>query len=325
LQCRMTIGQFRPGGQGTPAQPVEGHTLEHLPGTVDTSVIIPSYNRPEQLAACLEAVVAQEDDAPFEVVVVDDGSRVPLADVCARFGDRVRCVRQENAGPAAARNRAVREARGAFLAFTDDDCRPRPGWLHALRRAHDGVVHRIVGGVIENGRPRDPFATASQDLADYLYDYYGAAEGTAPFFTTNNMGCMRAAFLDLGGFDEGFGRNGAEDRDFGMRWREAGRALILCPEAIIDHHHEMTLREFFRQHANYGRGAFHLHGVMRARGSPLPKVEPLSFYLNLVVWPVRKAGLRRVPSMVLMGLTQVAMVAGYAQARSRARRAVRDA
>jgi GT2 family glycosyltransferase len=292
-----------------------------MPGTVDTSVIIPSYNRPQQLAVCLEAVVAQQDDRPFEIVVVDDGSRMPLAEVCARFGDRVRCVRQDNAGPAAARNRAVREARGTFLAFTDDDCRPRPGWLAALRKAHAGEPRRIVGGVILNGRPYDPFATASQDLADYLYDYFGAAEGTAPFFTTNNMGCTRAAFLDLGGFDESFGRNGAEDRDFGMRWREAGRELILCPDAVVEHHHEMTLREFFRQHANYGRGAFHLHGVMRARGSTLPKVEPLRFYLELVAWPVRRNGVRRLPSTVLMGLTQVAMVAGYYQARVRARRA----
>jgi GT2 family glycosyltransferase len=292
-----------------------------MSGPVHTSVIIPSFNRPHQLAACLEAVVAQQDAYPFEVVVVDDGSRVPLADVCARFGDRVRCVRQENAGPAAARNRAVREARGGFLAFTDDDCRPRAGWLSALRVAHAGQSDRIVGGVIVNGRPRDPYATASQDLADYLYEYYGAAEGTAPFFTTNNMGCTREAFLDLGGFDESFGRNGAEDRDFGMRWREGGRELILCPDAIVDHHHEMTLREFFRQHANYGRGAFHLHGVMRARGSTLPKVEPLRFYLDLVAWPVRRKGVRHLPSTVLMGLTQVAMVAGYTQARHRARRA----
>lgn len=288
--------------------------------SVTTSVIIPSYNRPDQLASCLEAVVAQEDDAPFEVVVVDDGSREPLAETCARFGPAVRCVRQDNAGPAGARNRAVGEARGGFLAFTDDDCRPRPGWLRALRAAHGGVEDRIVGGVIENGRPEDPFATASQELADYLYEYYGAAEGSAPFFTTNNMACTRDAFLALGGFDETFGRAGAEDRDFGMRWRESGGSLILCRGAVVDHYHRMTLREFLRQHANYGRGAFHLHRVMRERGSHLPKVEPPGFYIGLVFRPVRAGGLRRLPSTVLMGLTQVAMVAGYAQARMRASR-----
>lgn len=293
--------------------------VNQIPPSIHSSVIIPSYNRPGQLAACLEAVVAQIDDLPFEVVVVDDGSHEPLARVCAGFGTRVRCIRQDNAGPAAARNRAVSAARGRFLAFTDDDCRPRAGWLKALRTAHAGVAHRIVGGVIVNGRPGDPFATASQDLADYLYDYFGATEGTAPFFTTNNMGCDRAAFLELGGFDESFGRNGAEDRDFGLRWREAGRALILCPDAVVDHHHEMTLREFFRQHANYGRGAFHLHNVMRARGSEMPQMEPPRFYVKLVTWPVRQHGVRRVFSIVLMALTQVAMIAGYFQARSRAR------
>ncbi len=287
--------------------------------SIHTSVIVPSFNRPESLSNCLAAVLAQRDDELFEVVVVDDGSRVPLAETCARFGPAVRCVRQENQGPAAARNRAVREARGTFLAFTDDDCRPRPGWLRALREGHSGVETRIVGGDIMNGLPDDPYATVSQALADFLYQYYGAKEGRAPFFTTNNMGCARKAFLNLGGFDESFGRYGAEDRDLGMRWREAGSNLILCPDAVVDHFHGMTLREFFRQHANYGRGAWHLHGVMRARNSELPKVEPFRFYRDLVFWPVRQGGFSKLSLTVLMGLTQVAMVAGYAQARRASR------
>ena len=283
-----------------------------------SSVVVPSHGRPEALRACLAALAAQ-DDADREVVVVDDGSPEPLAPVCAGLKG-VRCVRQANAGPAAARNRGAREARGAFLAFTDDDCRPRPDWLSALRRAWGGDARRMVGGRVVNGLPANPYASASQALCDYLYDYYGAASGKAPFFTTNNLGVAREALLAMGGFDEGFPLAAAEDRDLGLRWRDAGGTLAFAPEAVVDHHHALTLRRFWRQHANYGHGARALHRALDRRGSPQPKVEPPRFYAGLLAWPLRRRGLRGLGGAALMGLSQVAMVRGYARARAEERR-----
>ena len=71
-----------------------------------TAVVVPTYDRPEPLARCLAALV-RLDPAPDVIVVVDDGGRRPAAPVCARFGDRVRVIRQRNAGPGAARNAGV--------------------------------------------------------------------------------------------------------------------------------------------------------------------------------------------------------------------------
>ena len=283
-----------------------------------TSVVVPSFGRPAALRACLEALMAQ-DDPDREVVVVDDGSPDPLAPLCEGLPG-VRCVRQDNAGPAAARNRGAREARGAFLAFTDDDCRPRPGWLSALRRAWGGDPRRMVGGRVENGLPANPYAAASQALCDYLYDYYGAAGGEAPFFTTNNVGVAREGFERLGGFDESFPIAAAEDRDLGLRWRDGGGVLRFAPEAVVDHHHPLTLRRFLRQHANYGRGARHLHRALDRRNAEQPRVEPPRFYAGLVLWPMRRRGVRGLCGSVLMGLSQVAMVRGYARARAEERR-----
>ena len=283
-----------------------------------TTIVVPSYGRPESLRGCLAALAAQ-DEPDHEVVVVDDGSPEPLAPICADFAS-VRCVRQDNAGPAAARNHGAREARGSFLAFTDDDCRPRPDWLTALRRAWGGDERRMVGGRVLNGLPRNPYASASQALCDYLYDYYGAESGAAPFFTTNNCGVSRAGFHGLGGFDESFPLAAAEDRDLGMRWREAGGELAFAPEAVVDHHHALTLRRFFRQHANYGHGARHLHRALDARGVAQPKVEPARFYAGLLLWPVRRRGIRGLGGSALMMLSQVAMVRGYARARAEERR-----
>jgi glycosyltransferase involved in cell wall biosynthesis len=83
---------------------------------------IPTYNRARYLPGALESVFAQTF-ADYEVLVVDDGSTDETPELLAGYGDRIRVVRQENAGRSAARNRAVTEARGRYLSFLDSDDR----------------------------------------------------------------------------------------------------------------------------------------------------------------------------------------------------------
>ncbi len=290
--------------------------MPHGPGS---AVVVPSFNRPDRLRACLEALTRLEGPRP-EIVVVDDGSPAPLSEVCAGFGDRVRYLRQPNRGPAAARNAGVGATSAEFVAFTDDDCRPRPDWLLALLRAANGGTERspvggarrLVGGRVENALPANVYAAASQSLCDYLYDYFGAGTGEMPFFTSNNMGCDRATFERLGGFDESFPLAAAEDRDFGLRWRAAGGELVYAPDAVVGHGHALDLRRFWRQHMNYGRGARHLHRMMDRRGETRPKVEPMGFYAGLVLHPLRRPGRARLTQAVLLAISQLAMLRGYA-------------
>lgn len=284
----------------------------------DAAIIVPSYNRPEQLRRCLEALTRQ-DHPSYEVIIVDDGSAEPLAPVCEPFAPLVRCIRQQNTGPAAARNRGAASTSAAFIALTDDDCIARPNWLSALQAAHEGQAFRLVGGQVENGLPSDRYAAASQLLCDYLYDYFGAKSGTMPFFTSNNMALSRVDFEKLGGFDETFPLAAAEDREFGLRWRERGGESCYAADAVIDHFHAMTLRKFWRQHSNYGAGAHHLHRVLDGRSSVQPRREPLRFYLDLLTWPLRKRGLTGIGQSALMFLSQAAMVNGFARAARRAR------
>lgn len=100
----------------------------NAPGNPLVSVIIPAYNGLEYIGAAIESVLAQ-NYRPLEVIVVDDGSPVPIAAALAGFGSEVRCVRQENAGTAAARNRGLRESRGEFIALLDQDDLWLPGKL----------------------------------------------------------------------------------------------------------------------------------------------------------------------------------------------------
>jgi GT2 family glycosyltransferase len=202
------------------------------------SVVIPTYARPERLCGCLAALARQTMPADtFEIVVVDDGSHqpvVPPADTTPA-GPTIRIIRQPNAGPSAARNRGVQEARGELIALTDDDCLPTPNWLESLVTAHRQRPDALVGGITFNGLTDDVFATTSQMIIDLVYEHFNTDESSAYFLTSNNMLCSRAAYSELGGFDTSFPRAGAEDRDFCNRWRASGRLLRLIPTATLEH------------------------------------------------------------------------------------------
>ncbi|GAB5536312.1 MAG: hypothetical protein Rubg2KO_25610 [Rubricoccaceae bacterium] len=278
------------------------------------SVIVPTYNRPGPLRAALTALAALDYPRDqHEVIVVDDGSSEPLEDLVAPFQETapIRLLRQDNAGPAAARNAGAELATGTLLAFTDDDCSPTPGWLHALAEAHRRQPECLLGGQTLNALPDNVFSTASQLLIDYLYEYFAPQSGHAPLIASNNLALPAEDFRALGGFDEAFPLAAGEDRDLCARWHESGRLFAHVPEATLHHAHALTLRSFWRQHANYGRGARHYHHLRPHQTGLDP--EPLAFYTDLIRYPLRRARGPRAWSLVgLMAVSQIANALGYA-------------
>ena len=279
------------------------------------SIVIPSYGRPERLRACL-AALAEQDGGPYETIVVDDGSPQPLTPVCAEFGDWVKPVRQVNSGPAAARNKGVANALGDFVCFTDDDCLPAPGWVRALFAAQDGNPAKLVGGRVVNALLDNVYSETSQAISDYLYASHQPSSGDA-FFTTNNMGCARGNFLELGGFDETFRLPAGEDREFGERWGKHVGPLVFADNAVVKHFHDLTLAGFWKQQTNYGRGARHLRRLNSA--APAERSErgnfgKPSFYAGLMLHPLTLPGIglnRRLALTALTWLSQVAIARGY--------------
>ena len=283
------------------------------------TIIVPTFNRPDKLARCL-SYLAKLDGGPYRTIIVDDGSPQDLAPICDAYF-WVTLVRQENAGPGAARNTGARMAENAeLLVFTDDDCRPRTDWVQRLVAAQGGQPRLLVGGRVENALPGNVFSSASQSLCSFLYDYYHSHGSEMTFFTTNNMICRREDFLALGGFDTAFAV-ASEDRDFSLRWKSDGGTLAYEPEAVIDHAHDLSLATFWKQHSNYGKGARKLHTTMDRRDDDRPKIENFGFYLGMLTYPLRARLRRPFTQAFLVGLSQVAMVAGYAEAVREERRA----
>ena len=309
--------------QSRSAPPDQPEAMPDLPAL---SVVIPSFARPERLRLCLRALACTTYPRDrLEVLVVDDGSPQPVAEMLgdAASGLALRIMRQENQGPAVARNQGVRAASGEVIAFTDDDCLPDPDWLpHLARRVHQ-APDALVGGLVANALPDNVYAEASQELVDFLNEYFGANAGAAQFFTSNNIACRRDRFLEIGGFDESFPLAAGEDREFGIRWRERGGRLIFVPEALVGHAHALDLWRFWRQHSNYGRGARHLHRVRSSDGRGGPALERAAFYAGLVLHPLTSGAKRPILKSVLMVLSQLAMTAGYAGALRQERRASR--
>lgn len=279
------------------------------------SVIVPTYNRPLQLWRCLQAL--SESKYPldrFEVVVVDDGSTMPLWPVIAEFQAKlnIQFVTQLNRGPAAARNTGARLANGRFLAFTDDDCVPHPVWLRQLALFLDDHPEKMVGGYTKNGLPHNSFALASQLLIDFLYVYYNRTESRARFFTSNNFALAASQYWRVGGFDETLPLAAGEDREFCDRWLQQGLGMVYLPQAVVEHEHHMRPFSFWRQHFNYGRGAWLFHNARRQRVQGTIQLESPGFYLRLVGYPLLvgkgRRGLRL--TAMLIG-TQAANAAGF--------------
>jgi len=279
------------------------------------SVIVPTYRRTQQLAACLASLAKLEYPGDrFEVIVVDDGGGGVLDAVVGTVRDSlaVTLLRQSHVGPSGARNAGAKRAKGEYLVFTADDCMPAVNWLSTLAIRAAAEPDSAVGGAIINAFPDNHYSTATHLLIEYLYSYYNALPGAAQFFTPNNLAVPADCYHAIGGFNESFVRATGEDREFCDRLTRHGYRMLYAPEVIVTHAHPLTFRAFVRQHFNYGRGTFTYRAMQATLKAGQMSLEPMSFYFNLlkasrsVAWTKGKVRLT-----LLLGVSQVANAAGF--------------
>ncbi|QDE88366.1 glycosyl transferase [Myxococcus xanthus] len=164
------------------------------------SVIIPTYNRARLLEAALASVFAQEE-RDFEVLVVDDGSTDDTLETLARYGEQVRVLSQRNAGPGAARNLGIQEARGAYVAFLDSDDVWFPWTLATYRRVLEAEGTSLVLGTATLFSRDETLATVRREPLQVLRfaDYLASAEDRTPR-TACVLAVRAEALRRVGGF-----------------------------------------------------------------------------------------------------------------------------
>lgn len=227
------------------------------------SVVVPTHNRMDTLPEMLAALEAQQGAPPFEIVVIDDGSTDATHEflTARRFGIPTRVLRQENRGPAAARNVGVRAASGRLVAFLGDDTIPEPGWLAAHVAAHrsrgGGDELAILGYTRWHPRVRtNPFLEyINEEGLQFGYRLIADPENVPfNFFYTSNVSLSRQSLLEEP-FYEGFPYAAWEDIEVSYRLAAAGQRLIYEPRAVALHDHATTIHRFCARQEKVGYSA----------------------------------------------------------------------
>ena len=203
------------------------------------SVVIPTYNRLPILEKCLLALENQKIYSQvneYEVLVVDDGSEDGTCSFLESRSDlfrHVRLLNQNHAGPGAARNKGVMEAKGEVIVFIDSDLVVKDSFLesHAsslnkawLRRGNK--ICFTYGAVVNTSNFVDPTSERFK-LTDLSWAY----------FATGNVAIDKNVLKDSGLFDPDFSLYGWEDLELGERLRKMGTELVRCPNAVGYHWH----------------------------------------------------------------------------------------
>ncbi|MCL6429410.1 MAG: glycosyltransferase family 2 protein [Anaerolineae bacterium] len=169
------------------------------------SVVMPAYNAGQWIGRAIESVLAQTPP-PLELIVVDDGSSDTTPNVCVRYSHRIRYIRQQNRGAAAARNTGIRAARGELVAFLNADDEWCDGFLEAIARLRDrfpeaGAYATGFRCILPGGRCFD--AVLSDPSGPRLIRDYFAHSLAGPFMYTSSIAVPRSVFSQVGYFAEG--------------------------------------------------------------------------------------------------------------------------
>lgn len=218
------------------------------------SVLIPTYNRCRALESTLKSLDCQtETGRPFEVIVVDDGSTdetEAFLQQCS-FSYPFRSVRQENRGPAAARNLGLKLIQGDTVLFLNDDCTAAPDLVAQHRRYHREFGECAVLGHIE-WSPEIVLAPEVKELARRFYFPYHLIEDPADagfgYFITGNLSVPVRKVTEAGGFDEEFREAAFEDIELGYRLEQLGLRTRYNPHAIAYHLHQLTFDDLCDRH-----------------------------------------------------------------------------
>lgn len=217
------------------------------------SVIVPVYNRPDEVRELLESL-SHQTDTDFEVVIVEDGSTQPCQEVCGQFASSLRLVylTKPNSGRSETRNYGMDRASGNYFIVFDSDCIMPPHYIATVKRCLAEDYVDCFGGP---DSADDSFSDMQKAINYSMTSIMttggirGATKKVDSFSPRSfNMGISKACYEKVGGYKNMIG----EDIDLSIRIKTAGFRTKLFPEAFVYHKRRVSLRKFFRQVNTFG-------------------------------------------------------------------------
>lgn len=257
---------------------------------LSVSVVVATYNRLDGLGSLLVDLCAQDcDRGSFEVVIVDDESKIPVSLEVANwalatqpngtlpFG--LRLFRRTNGGPGVARDTGIRKALGQIVVILDDDMHIDSGFLRAHIDHHRGGATVVLGNI---QTPREGELALFERFHMGTIDKFVAAVGRGEpvvegaRLCTGNVSFRRSAYQSVGGFDTNLRR--CEDRDLGIRFELAGESIVFGDSAVSQHKSDHTdVATWRKRNRLYGE----LDTTIAAKHISLPKVSPWAYLSEL--------------------------------------------
>lgn len=248
------------------------------------SIIVPVYNRPDEVDELLESLCKQSFK-DFEVIIVEDGSSVNCKDVCSKYMEllNMKYFMKQNSGPGLSRNYGAERSSGEYLIVLDSDVVLPEGYLQAVEDELQRQPADAFGGP---DRAHDSFTDTQKAISYSMTSFFttggirGGKKKLDKFYPRSfNMGIRRESYMKLGGFSKmRFG----EDIDFSIRIFKAGYKCRLFPEAWVWHKRRTDMRKFFRQVYNSGIARINLH--KRHPGSmKLVHLLPMVFTVGVIL------------------------------------------
>jgi glycosyltransferase involved in cell wall biosynthesis len=276
----------------------------HERAAVQVSIVVPVYNTARHLEACLAALRAQDFPAgAYEILMVDNNSTDRSAAILAR-AEGIRALHQPVQGSYAARNLAVREARGEIIAFTDSDCLPARDWLRTITAAFDDPAVELVLGRRLPAREGGLVGL----LADYEHHkdvlVFSGDDPNVYYGFTNNLATRRSTLERFGPFVE---RPRGADTIFVRRVVEgAGTNVVRYLPAMVVTHAELDgVTTYFKKMFIYGRSRQRYRHLMRTRALTFGE------RFRALHAAARSGALAPVRGLVLGGLLLVGVVGWY--------------
>ena len=214
------------------------------------SIIIPVYNRPDEVEELLLSLTYQTDKE-FEVIIVEDGSTLGCEYVCTRYSEQldIKYFYKENTGPGGSRNFGAEQAQGEYLLILDSDCIVPENYIMSIRAELTVASCDAFGGA---DAAHDSFSNMQKAFNYAMTSFFttggirgGKKDALEKFHPRSfNMGIKADVYKYLGGFSD---MRYGEDIDFSIRIFEAGYSVRLFPDAFVYHKRRTNMKKFYLQ------------------------------------------------------------------------------